>query len=47
MLEALVAAWPVPVEQLVIIGYSMGGLIARSACEDARRSAAFLAAAFA
>ena len=36
-LEALVAAWPVPVEQLVIIGYSMGGLLARSACDYARR----------
>lgn len=37
-LEALMASWPVPVEQLVIIGYSMGGLITRSACEDARRT---------
>ncbi len=37
-LEALIAAWPVPVEQLVIVGYSMGGLISRSACEDARRT---------
>ncbi|HOX70337.1 MAG: hypothetical protein WAS23_01110 [Dokdonella sp.] len=37
-LEALVEAWPVPVEQLVIIGYSMGGLLTRSACEDARKS---------
>ena len=32
MLEALVQAWPVPVEQLVILGHSMGGLVARSAC---------------
>ena len=32
LLEALVRAWPVPVEQLVIIGHSMGGLVARSAC---------------
>jgi len=31
-LEALVAAWPVPVEELVIVGHSMGGLVARSAC---------------
>ncbi len=30
-LEALVAAWPVPVEELVIVGHSMGGLLARSA----------------
>ena len=32
ILETLVRAWPVPVEQLVIIGHSMGGLVARSAC---------------
>ena len=31
MLETLLKAWPVPVEQLVIIGHSMGGLVARSA----------------
>lgn len=30
-LEQLVAAWPVPVEELCIVGYSMGGLLARSA----------------
>lgn len=35
-LEALVAAWPVEVSELAIIGYSMGGLLARSACEHAR-----------
>ena len=32
MLETLLQAWPVPVEQLVIAGHSMGGLLARSAC---------------
>ena len=32
MLETLLHAWPVPVEQLVILGHSMGGLVARSAC---------------
>lgn len=32
MLEALVDVWPVPVEELVIIGHSMGGLVTRSAC---------------
>lgn len=32
LLERLVAAWPVPVKELVIIGHSMGGLVARSAC---------------
>lgn len=31
-LEQLVAAWPVPVTELVILGHSMGGLMARSAC---------------
>ncbi|TBW56519.1 hypothetical protein EZI54_08995 [Marinobacter halodurans] len=31
-LDALVAAWPVPVENLVLIGHSMGGLLIRSAC---------------
>jgi pimeloyl-ACP methyl ester carboxylesterase len=31
-LEALVAAWPVEIEDFVIIGHSMGGLVARSAC---------------
>jgi len=31
-LEALVRSWPVPLTELVIIGHSMGGLVARSAC---------------
>jgi pimeloyl-ACP methyl ester carboxylesterase len=31
-LERLIAAWPVDVEALVIIGHSMGGLVTRSAC---------------
>ena len=31
-LEALVAAWPVKIEDFVVIGHSMGGLVARSAC---------------
>jgi pimeloyl-ACP methyl ester carboxylesterase len=30
-LDELIEAWPVPVEQLVILGHSMGGLLARSA----------------
>ena len=38
MLEALVAQWPVAVTELVIIGHSMGGLIARSACHRAREA---------
>jgi hypothetical protein len=31
LLEGLVAAWPVPLEELVIVAHSMGGLVARSA----------------
>jgi pimeloyl-ACP methyl ester carboxylesterase len=31
-LEALIAAWPVAIDDFVIVGHSMGGLIARSAC---------------
>lgn len=37
LLERLVTAWPVPVEELVILGHSMGGLVARSACFAAER----------
>ena len=35
MLEALVAAWPVPLEELVILAHSMGGLVTRSALDVA------------
>ena len=35
LLEELVAAWPVPIEEMVIVGHSMGGLVARSACHVA------------
>ena len=38
ILERLVSAWPVPVEQLVIVAHSMGGLLARSACHCARKA---------
>jgi len=40
-LEKLVAAWPCPVEELAIVGHSMGGLVARSACHqgEAKRHA--------
>ena len=31
-LGELVDGWPVPVQELVIVGHSMGGLVARSAC---------------
>jgi pimeloyl-ACP methyl ester carboxylesterase len=36
LLETLLQAWPVPVEQLVIVGHSMGGLVTRSACHYGR-----------
>jgi pimeloyl-ACP methyl ester carboxylesterase len=32
LLEELREAWPVALEELVIVGHSMGGLVARSAC---------------
>jgi pimeloyl-ACP methyl ester carboxylesterase len=35
LMEALLREWPRPVERLVIIGHSMGGLVARSACHYA------------
>lgn len=35
LLERLVAAWPEPLDDIVIVGHSMGGLVARSACHAA------------
>lgn len=35
LLDALVSAWPCPLEELILIGYSMGGLLVRSACHVA------------
>lgn len=32
LLDELLAAWPVPVEEIVLLGHSMGGLVSRSAC---------------
>jgi pimeloyl-ACP methyl ester carboxylesterase len=37
-LEDLLAHWPVAVESLAIVGHSMGGLVARSALQQARAS---------
>ena len=34
-LEALAAAWPVPIEDITLLGHSMGGLVARSAAREA------------
>jgi pimeloyl-ACP methyl ester carboxylesterase len=33
LLDDVVAAWPVPVERIALVGHSMGGLVARSACK--------------
>lgn len=38
LLERLLRTWPVPVQELVILGHSMGGLVARSACHYGRRA---------
>ena len=35
LLERLACAWPVPLEEIVLLGHSMGGLVARSACHHA------------
>jgi pimeloyl-ACP methyl ester carboxylesterase len=35
LLETLTRAWPVPLEEVTLLGHSMGGLVARSACHVA------------
>jgi pimeloyl-ACP methyl ester carboxylesterase len=35
LLEALVGAWPQPLDELTLFGHSMGGLVSRSACHAA------------
>jgi pimeloyl-ACP methyl ester carboxylesterase len=35
LLESVVSAWPVEVSEVALIGHSMGGLVARSACHVA------------
>jgi pimeloyl-ACP methyl ester carboxylesterase len=37
LLDALFAAWPVEVAQITLVGHSMGGLVARSACHQGSR----------
>ena len=32
LLDKVVAGWPVPVAELIVVGHSMGGLVARSVC---------------
>jgi pimeloyl-ACP methyl ester carboxylesterase len=38
LIEELAAGWPIPVEQIALIGHSMGGLVARSACHYGQRA---------
>lgn len=38
LLEQALEAWPVPVSELIIVGHSAGGLVARSACHIAAES---------
>jgi hypothetical protein len=38
VLQRLADAWPVPLEDIGIVGHSMGGLLARSAIHQARRA---------
>jgi hypothetical protein len=38
LLERLVAGWPAPLEELIIVAHSMGGLVSRSACHAAERA---------
>src|ERR1700744_6029016 len=35
LLEQLVTAYPVPVEEIILVGHSMGGLVIRSPCHAA------------
>jgi len=37
-LEAMLQAWPEPDDELVLIGHSMGGLVAHSACHQATQT---------
>jgi len=38
IIDKLLKAWPVPLKELVFIGHSMGGLVARSACHHAAKA---------
>jgi len=40
LLDGLIAAWPGQVEELLLIGHSMGGLVIRSSCHDGRQESA-------
>jgi pimeloyl-ACP methyl ester carboxylesterase len=36
LLEEVVAGWPTPVDEVLLVGHSMGGLVARAACHQAQ-----------
>jgi pimeloyl-ACP methyl ester carboxylesterase len=38
LLEQLIGEWPVDVDQIALVGHSMGGLVSRSACYQAAES---------
>ena len=38
VLEQVISAWPTPVEEIALVGHSMGGLVSRSACHYAEAS---------
>jgi len=40
LLDSLVAAWPEQVDELLLVGHSMGGLVIRSACHYGQQAAA-------
>jgi triacylglycerol esterase/lipase EstA (alpha/beta hydrolase family) len=39
LLEDMISAWPVPVTEVALVGYSMGGLVARAAIASGRSNA--------
>ena len=38
LLETMISNWTLPLEEIVIMGHSMGGLVARSACHHGREA---------
>ena len=40
LMDELVGAWPVEVERVALVGHSMGGLVARSACHNGAENGA-------
>jgi hypothetical protein len=40
LLDGLAATWPVPVEEILLAGHSMGGLVIRSACHYGQKARA-------